>query len=184
MICICAVLRYYIPSKCLLYSYWRDYMEQNENIIQDPHYASWKHHTLAGNSYFEKHQIMHSIEHYEIAICEAIILINMVNSGKAAVAALLASFHNLGELYAQQNEHDLSENELVKAQNIINVLLLNEQSYEQEEALIWGKCKANIALLQFRQLQQYPVTKQTLPTQQFNYETVKSISAAKTLPFS
>lgn len=127
-------------------------MEQDKNINQDLNFTSWKHHTLVGNSYFEKHQIMYSIEHYEIAICEAIMLINVANSGKAAVAALLASFHNLAELYTQQNEHVLSENELAKAYNIINVLLLNEQSEEQEEALRWGICKANFALLQFRHL--------------------------------
>jgi|AntRauTorckE5430_2_1112549.scaffolds.fasta_scaffold20994_2 hypothetical protein len=127
-------------------------MEQDKNINHDPHFTTWKRHTLAGNLYFEKHQIVRSIEHYEIAICEAIMLINMVNSGRAAVAALLASFHNLAELYAQQNEHDLSESELAKAHNIINALLLNEQSDEQEEALIWGKCRANIALLKFRHL--------------------------------
>lgn len=129
-------------------------MEHDKRINQDPNFTSWKHHTLVGNSYFEKHQIVDSIEHYEIAICEAIILINVANSGRAAVAALLASFHNLAELYTQQNEHTLSENELAKAHNIINALLLNEQSEEQEEALIWGKCKANFALLHFRHLHQ------------------------------
>ena len=138
------------PNKPLLNSYWRNHMQQGKNIIQDSDFMSWKHHTLAGNSYFEKHQIMHSIEHYEIAICEAITLINKVNSGMAAVAALLASFHNLAELYTQQNEYALSENELAKAYNIISGLLLNKQSKEQEAALIWGKCKANIALLNFR----------------------------------
>ena len=127
-------------------------MEQDKDINQGLNFTSWKHHTLAGNSYFEKNQIMHSIEHYEIAICEAIMLINVANSGRAAVAALLASFHNLAELYSQQNEHALSENELVKAHNIINALLLNEQSEEQEEALRWGKCRANFALLHFRSL--------------------------------
>jgi hypothetical protein len=127
-------------------------MGKDKSINQNPNFMSWKRHTLAGNSYFEKHQIMHCIEHYEIAICEAIMLINVVNSGRAAVAALLASFHNLAELYTQQKEHVLSENELAKAYNIINALLLNEQSEEQEEALRWGKCKANFALLQFRHL--------------------------------
>ena len=127
-------------------------MQQDKNINQDPHFMSWKYHTLAGNSYFEKNQTMDSIEHYEIAICEAIMLINMLNSGKAAVAALLASFHNLAELYTQKNEHALSENELTKAYNIINALSLNEQSEEQKEALRWGKSKANFALLQFRHL--------------------------------
>jgi hypothetical protein len=127
-------------------------MEQNKNITQNSHFKSWKYHTLVGNSYFERHQIMDSIEHYEIAICEAIMLIKMIHSGKAAVAALLASFHNLAELYTQQNEHALSENELTKAYNIINALLLNEQYEEQKEALRWGKSKANFALLQFRHL--------------------------------
>jgi hypothetical protein len=125
-------------------------MQQGKNINQDSDFMSWKHHTLAGNSYFKKHQIVNSIEHYEIAICEAITLINMSNSGMAAVAALLASFHNLAELYTQQNECILSENELMKAYNIINTLLLNKQSEEQEQALRWGKNKANIALLTFR----------------------------------
>lgn len=159
-------------------------MEQNENNIHPPHFASWKRHTIAGNSYFEKNQIMLSIEHYEIAICEAIMLINMVNSGKAAVAALLASFHNLAELYAQQNQHDLSENELTKAYDLINTLLLSKQSDDQEEALMWGKCKANIALLQFRHSQQHSGIKKSMPTQQFNHETVNAIFTAKTLPFS
>ena len=118
-------------------------MQQGKNIIQDSDFTSWKHHTLTGNSYFKKNQIMHSIEHYEIAICEAITLINMANSGMAAVAALLASFHNLAELYTQQNEYILSENELIKAYNIINTLLLNKQSEEQEEVLRWGKNKKN-----------------------------------------
>jgi hypothetical protein len=152
IICIYGILRYYIRSKFLLHSDWRDCMEQDKNINQEPHFISWKLHTLAGNLCFEKHQIMHSIEHYEIAICEAINLINMVNLGRAAVAALLTSFHNLAELYIQQNEHTLCENELAKAQNVINGLLLNEQSGEQEEALRWGKCRAHITLLQFRQL--------------------------------
>ena len=127
-------------------------MVQGKNNNQDLNFTFWKHHTLVGNSYFEKNQIMHSIEHYEIAICEAIMLINVANSGRAAVAALLASFHNLAELYSQQNEHALSENELAKAHNIINALLLNEQSEEQKEALCWGKCRANFALLHFRRL--------------------------------
>lgn len=127
-------------------------MDQDKNINQEPDFMSWKRHTLAGNSFFEKRHIAQSIEHYEIAICEAIVLINKVNLGKAAVAALLASFHNLAELYAQQNEHVLSEDELAKAYNIINALLLKEQSEEQIEALIWGKSKANITLLKFRQL--------------------------------
>lgn len=127
-------------------------MGKDKSINQDCNFTSWKHHTLVGNSYFEKHQIMHSIEHYEIAICEAIMLINVPNSGRAAVAALLASFHNLAELYTQQNEHALSENELDKAHNIIDTLLLNEQSEEQVEALRWGKCRANFALLTFRHL--------------------------------
>jgi hypothetical protein len=149
-------------------------MEQDENINQDPHFMSWKYHTLAGNSHFEKHQIMNSIEHYEIAICEAIMLINMLNSGKAVVAALLASFHNLAELYTQQNEHALSENELTKAYNIINALLLNEQSEEQKEALRWGKSKANFALLQFRHLHhdslslKHPCQLNSLTTKQSN----------------
>lgn len=152
IICIYMILRYYVNSSFLLYSYWRDYMEQDKNIDQDPRFTPWKRHTLAGNLYFEKKQIARSIEHYEIAICEAITLINMVNSGRAAVAALLASFHNLAELYAQQDEHNLSENELAKAHNIIDALLLNEQSNAQEEALRWGKCRAKIALLRFGQL--------------------------------
>jgi hypothetical protein len=129
-------------------------MGQDKNITQNSHFKPWKYHTLVGNSYFERHQVMDSVEHYEIAICEAIMLIKMVHSGKAAVAALLASFHNLAELYTQQNEHALSENELIKAYNIINALLLNEQSEEQKEALRWGKSKANFALLQFRHLHQ------------------------------
>ena len=129
-------------------------MGQDKSINLHPNFMSWKQHTLAGNSYFEKHQIMDSIEHYEIAICEAMMLINAANSGRAAVAALLASFHNLAELYTQQNEHTLSENELTKAYTIINALLLNEQSEEQKEALRWGKSKANFALLQFRHLHQ------------------------------
>jgi hypothetical protein len=125
-------------------------MQQDKNINHDSDFISWKRHTLAGNAYFEKHQIMYSIEHYEIAICEAMKLINMLTSGMAAVAALLASFHNLAELYTQQNEYALSESELVKAHNIISALLLNKQSEMQEEALRWGNCKANIALLNFR----------------------------------
>jgi hypothetical protein len=129
-------------------------MGQDKNITQNSHFKPWKYHTLVGNSYFERHQVMDSVEHYEIAICEAIMLIKMVHSGKAAVAALLASFYNLAELYTQQNEHALSENELIKAYNIINALLLNEQSEEQKEALRWGKSKANFALLQFRHLHQ------------------------------
>jgi hypothetical protein len=135
-------------------------MEQDQDINKDPHFISWKRHTLAGNSYFKQHQIMYSIEHYEIAICEAIILINVPHLGRAAVAALLTSFHNLAELYSQQNEHVLSENELSKAHNIINSLLLNEQSEQQEEALRWGKCRANFALLHFRQLHQHKLSQQ------------------------
>jgi hypothetical protein len=127
-------------------------MEQDKNIDQDPRFTPWKRHTLAGNLYFKKKQITRSIEHYEFAICEAIILINKVNSGRAAVAALLTSFHNLAELYAQEGEHNLSENELAKAHNIIDALLLKEQSDVQEEALRWGKCRVKIALLRFRQL--------------------------------
>ena len=46
-----------------------------------------------------KHHIMQSIERYEIAICEAMVPTNIVNSGKVSNAALHTSVNNLAEYY-------------------------------------------------------------------------------------
>jgi hypothetical protein len=109
-------------------------------------FAAWKQRTLMANTCFERNQIILALNHYQLAIADAIELLAITHYSKKAVAAALASHHNLAQLYSAKKQHELCKLQLQKAFNLLDERFNRPCSAQQREVLAWGRCKAYGAL--------------------------------------
>ncbi|MBL4631285.1 MAG: hypothetical protein JKY14_09070 [Paraglaciecola sp.] len=117
-------------------------------MLQTDDMTVWKAQICAGNDCFDKNQLLSAIAHYQKAIKQAQTLIDSWEEPKAAVAALMVSYHNLADLYLRENSVLLAEYELHNAhQSISRYLTLAEPNSYRASALIWGVSQTYIALI-------------------------------------
>lgn len=112
---------------------------------------TWKRHINAGNDSFDKYQILASLAHYQAAIKQATALLDQWHDKKAAVAALVVSYHNLADLYLREGEPLLAEYELENAHDKLNLAMQRTQTDSPDiEALLWGLNRTYFALVRHR----------------------------------
>ena len=117
----------------------------------DSDFNRWKTHIRAGNSCFKNRQILAAISHYKEAEFQARCLIGSSPNKSGAIAALIASHHNLAEIYRREQEPQLCEQSLSNSLRVINELLVEfADDTETYLALLHGKNTAYCALLHYQ----------------------------------
>lgn len=117
----------------------------------DSEFSDWKRHMRAGNACFKRCQILTAISHYNEAKYQARLLIDESENKSGAIAALIASHHNLAEVYRQEGEPQLCEQALCAAICVVDELLANcDEDSPTYLAALHGKNTAYCALLQFQ----------------------------------
>ena len=124
--------------------------------------SQWKASICAGNDCFDNHQNISSMAHYQKAICHAKALLNNSQDTRAAVAAMVISYHNLADLYLREGEQLLAEKTLRNVHQILSYEL-NQQSASSSkvEGLLWGLSRTYEALI--AHLQKQPQNVKSIP---------------------
>lgn len=126
-------------------------------MVTDIEFGAWKKHMRAGNDCFNKYQTLTAISHYNEAAYRAQRLINTSRNKSGAIAALIAAYHNLAEVYGRTEEYELCEETLRAPMQTIDQLLID---YTEDSstycAALHGKNMAYCALLQFQKERSAP----------------------------
>ena len=119
----------------------------------DVEFAAWQMYMRAGNDCFEKRQTLTAISHYNEAQYQARCLIDLSENKSGAIAALIASHHNLAEVYRNEAELELCEQALCDALKAVDQVLeccaTDSATYV---AALHGKSTAYSALVHFRKI--------------------------------
>lgn len=110
--------------------------------------AIWQQHMRAGNECFEAHQDLAALSHYNQAIELANSLLIEYEDIRAAVAAVIVSYHNLADVYLREHEYALAETQLRTVHQKMSLALKQAKpNSAQTEALLWGVNKTYFALI-------------------------------------
>ncbi len=109
----------------------------------------WQSHIMAGNDCLADRQLWAAIAHYQRAIAEAEQLLDEECDAKAAVTALVVSYHNLADLYSREAEPKLAEGQLRKVHEfVLSAMRHNGNNQAMAQALNWGVTKTYQALVE------------------------------------
>lgn len=110
--------------------------------------SQWQQQIQAGNDCFNEHQTLSALSHYNLAKVHAESMLAHFEDTKAAVAAVVISYHNLADLYLRENEYILAECELRHVHRKLSIALSDATPNSiGVDALLWGVSKTYIALI-------------------------------------
>lgn len=110
----------------------------------------WKQHILAGNAFFDARQMQQAAAEYQAAKERAEELFAVWFDDDEATAAVVISYHNLADLYAQQGETAKAEVELRHVLQVIQHALSEPRcSQARRKALMSGERRAHVELVNF-----------------------------------
>lgn len=109
---------------------------------------TWKMFICAGNNCFKDKQSLTAITYYQKAIRLSERLFNKEHDIQSAVTTMVVSHHNLADLFIQEGNAKLAENELRTVHQKLSFSLKEAiPNSLKVEALLWGVSRTYFALI-------------------------------------